>query len=613
MPGLTGYISDKPADGGLLDRMVSLFVHEPFHRVDRFVGHHAAIARVHLGVLQPAAQPVREGDVGAFLFFDGKMFPPDGEKPWPGGSDLERFFSGYREGGKEFLKGVNGSFNAMIYEPGPGRLTIINDRFGFRPLSYFLKGGKLVFGPEIRPLLVHPEIEPDLDDRAVADWFGYGKLLGNRTFVRGIEVLPAASILTYENGTVRIEQYWELGYHTDHEKPIGTFAQELAGIFRRAVSRRLEEGKTYGISLSGGVDSRCITAAIPKERMGSVRAITFGLPDSDEAFLAARVARAAGIPHRVIEITPGMLLENAVLSTRLCNGEDPFWMSFVIAVGKIAREQGIDVILSGLVLDTFVVAPWFTTKLLAIPDRKGVEAHFGSAFRELPDADMERLFREEYYRKIRGMASEDFTEVFAPIPDDSPGNMTNLFIHRQHNRRFANLGLVIEQDAVDIVVPAVDPELVALAVTIPQEMRIHYHLHRRFLIALSPALARLPITASMLPASLPIFVWRAGKLWEHLKEVWTWKLCSWSGGRMCPPSSRWYTDPERWLRTDPVWQAWFRDLLLSDGAFCHQYIRKEVIGELLDDHIHVRADNSRKLVYIASFELMLREILHGVP
>jgi len=50
MPGLVGIVSEKAVDEQLLNRMIDSIKHEDFYRIDKYIGSHFGIARVHLGI-----------------------------------------------------------------------------------------------------------------------------------------------------------------------------------------------------------------------------------------------------------------------------------------------------------------------------------------------------------------------------------------------------------------------------------------------------------------------------------------------------------------------------------------------------------------------------------
>ncbi len=58
-----------------------------------------------------------------------------------------------------------------------------------------------------------------------------------------------------------------------------------------------------GITLSGGLDSRAIIAAVPRPG-ADIAAVTFGIPGSPDVRIARRVARLKGARHSIVELGP---------------------------------------------------------------------------------------------------------------------------------------------------------------------------------------------------------------------------------------------------------------------------------------------------------------------
>jgi asparagine synthase (glutamine-hydrolysing) len=63
---------------------------------------------------------------------------------------------------------------------------------------------------------------------------------------------------------------------------IGTDIDKLVSAFKKAVERRMIGKHRFGVSLSGGLDSRTVLGAIDK-RYSPVHTFTYGVPGCDEA------------------------------------------------------------------------------------------------------------------------------------------------------------------------------------------------------------------------------------------------------------------------------------------------------------------------------------------
>lgn len=218
-----------------------------------------------------------------------------------GHSDTEVVLHGFAEWGEALLPRLNGIFAFAVWEPAAGRLFLARDRFGVKPLFYALKGETLLFASEIKALLAHPQVKPQIDRRALAEVFfmGPGRTPGCGVF-RGVQELPAACMAVYDAAGWREQAYWRL-----HDAPChDSFAEAAAKVrhlVQDAIERQLVSDVPLGCFLSGGLDSSLIAAVADKYYTASGRRLkTFSVtyrdneryfkrskfqPNSDEEFI----------------------------------------------------------------------------------------------------------------------------------------------------------------------------------------------------------------------------------------------------------------------------------------------------------------------------------------
>jgi len=275
MPGLVGIVDRKKASKVLLENMINSIKHESWYKIDKFLKDKFALARVHLGILNPEPQPIFNEDKSLCIFMDGEIFDYEKEKEkieqkgykFYVNNDPEFCLHLYEEYGEKFVEKLNGSFVIIILDIKNQKLLIVNDRYGLRPLYYSQNNRKFLFASEVKAIIEDKEFKKEINDDAVAEFFTFGQLLGNKTFFKGINVFPPASVLVYKNGQIEIRRYWYFKFEEgrssyDEEYYVNT----LVKLFEKSVERRLKNGKKIGISLSGGLDSSCVAVSIPKER-----------------------------------------------------------------------------------------------------------------------------------------------------------------------------------------------------------------------------------------------------------------------------------------------------------------------------------------------------------
>src|SRR5207249_1027378 len=89
-------------------------------------------------------------------------------------------------------------------------LVLARDRLGIKPLYYALLPDQLVFGSELRALLEHPDVSRELDLTSLSLYLAHEYVPAPRAILRGIRKLPAGHWLTYSDGQVKVEPYWDV-------------------------------------------------------------------------------------------------------------------------------------------------------------------------------------------------------------------------------------------------------------------------------------------------------------------------------------------------------------------------------------------------------------------
>src|SRR5207244_11361599 len=122
----------------------------------------------------------------------------------------------------------------------------------------------------------------------------------SRTIYRGARKVPAASIVTWRQGTLTTAHYWS-PTPVERQVPFDEALEETERLFLEAVALRLQADVPVGVLLSSGIDSSLVCGAVAK--LGAdIRAFTVGVPDDpwDETAGARATARGIGIEHRVL-------------------------------------------------------------------------------------------------------------------------------------------------------------------------------------------------------------------------------------------------------------------------------------------------------------------------
>ena len=222
-------------------------------------------------------------------------------------SDTEVIVHAWEAWGADCVKRFRGMFAFAVWDRNRQTLFLARDRMGVKPLHYaLLPGGTLIFGSEIKALLVHPELDRTLDPLAVEEYFAYGYVADPRCIFKSVRKLPPATTLTVTRSAPVPEPatYWDLPFTSIATITEGEAREELVSRLREAVRIRLMSEVPLGAFLSGGVDSSAVVAMMAELSGDPVNtcSIAFGDPSFNETQYAQIVAERYATRHQVEQV-----------------------------------------------------------------------------------------------------------------------------------------------------------------------------------------------------------------------------------------------------------------------------------------------------------------------
>ncbi|MGZ3312723.1 MAG: asparagine synthase (glutamine-hydrolyzing) [Caulobacteraceae bacterium] len=225
------------------------------------------------------------------------------------GSDFEPLLHLYAQQGEKAFDKLRGMY-AFCLIGHDGRVWLVRDPFGIKPLYWRQAEGMLQFASEPRALLREMkavQVEPEPIQELLA--FNYS--LGRNTVFRGVRRLKPGEVVEVIYGRPAPKRV-----RSPLQKP-DPIPRDEAGLLA-ALDRVLEDSVTvhqrsdvpYGLFLSGGIDSAVIAAMMARLNERPVTAFTCGFEAAsgktgvrDERAAAEKVARALNLDWR--EVTFG--------------------------------------------------------------------------------------------------------------------------------------------------------------------------------------------------------------------------------------------------------------------------------------------------------------------
>ncbi len=177
-----------------------------------------------------------------------------------GHSDTEVLLKSYIEWEDKCVEKVNGIFAFAIWEKHNERLFIARDRIGVKPFFYVCSGGTFLFASEIKALLSHPSVKPEIDTRSIAEIMlvGPGRTPGYGVF-KGIEELRPACCGYFSKDGIKTRKYWTLE-DKEHTDTFDQTVEKVRYLVTDSIERQLVSDVPVCTMLSGGLDSSIISS-----------------------------------------------------------------------------------------------------------------------------------------------------------------------------------------------------------------------------------------------------------------------------------------------------------------------------------------------------------------
>lgn len=237
-----------------------------------------------------AAGTVRGWSSGYALLDDGEVIE---------GLDVVRRLANHTHRIDDAVAETNGCFALVLVHAGGAVLA--TDRGGTTPIYTTRAGGRFVAGLDPWRVVDARGHDVAFDDGSVLDMLRLGYVAGNRTLVRGVDIVPSGTVLHVRRNDARAKRYWMFRPYPKDQRVESDAPLEVALRLNATAIVRMLGGRTAGVPLSGGLDTRIITTLL--HNLGAnVRAFTYGPAGDPEVEIGARVARAIGVEHETVPI-----------------------------------------------------------------------------------------------------------------------------------------------------------------------------------------------------------------------------------------------------------------------------------------------------------------------
>ena len=632
MCGISGWFDmagERPADRVLFQAMNDSLRHrgpdgEGFHYAPGLALGHRRLAIIDLAT---GDQPMFDAERNVAIVFNGEIYNFKELRQdlialgyrFRTNSDTEVIIHAWKAWGENCLDRLVGMFAFALWDEPTRTLFLARDRLGEKPLYYaMLPDQTLIFGSELKALLVHPRLARCIDPCAVEEFFALGYIAEPRTIYESVAKLPAGFSLTLTRGRKpSLRAYWDAKPAARVSGSADEIADSLIERLSAAVRSELVSDVPVGAFLSGGVDSSGTMALMAEATHEPVRCFTIGFhdPKFDESHYAAAVAKRYGA-HHVVERMDGSEVDAIARLPRIF--DEPFGDSSALPsfyVMQLARKN-VTVALSGDAGDELfagyrryafhareerlrnLLPAWFRQPVFGTLGRLYPQIDWAPralrarhTFKELSldsslgyfwnvsvtdDEMRQRLFSPQLRDLLQGYhASEVLLKHWSNAPSDDPVGIAQYVDLKTWlpGDILTKVDRTAMANSLEVRVPMLDHRFVEWALGLPAAMKIadgegKFVLKRAF--------------ERLVPSDI---LYRP-------KQGFSVPLASWFRG--------------------PLAECFSHDVLAKDGLAASGYFDRTVINTLADEHRSGRRDHSRVLWLLWMFHNFLTEV-HASP
>ncbi len=603
MCGFAGYITENGKAPEYKDNLIEM-MNSIKHRGPDDEGTHIddmagmGFRRLSIIGITNGKQPMYNEDESIVVTFNGEIYNYQTIKEelikkghiFKTDADTEVLVHGYEEYGKDLLQKLRGMYAFAIWDIKKKEMFMARDIFGIKPLFYTQTDKDFVFGSEIKAILKFPTVKKDLNEEALESYLSFQYSILKETFFKGIYRLPPAHCLTWKDGKVTVERYWEPVFDTDDNITFDEAVKMTNDVMKNSIEAHKISDTEVGGFLSGGVDSSYIVA---RSNLDKTFSVGFDYAKCNEIPLAKTLSDYVGVKNT-----------SKLISTEEFFTEFPKIMNHVdeplsdpssIALYFLCKlaSENVKVVLSGegsdelfggynIYKSPFALAPMYK---IPRPVRRGL----AKTFQKLPfrfkgknyviraGQDLEEryignayIFKTKEVYKLLKNPKKKYTpqSITKPIYDkvkdkDDITKMQYIDINTWLWGDILNKADTMSMaHSLEVRVPFLDREVAKVAFSIPVKHRVDKHETKRYFR--KAANEFMPdITAERKKLGFPIPV-------------------------------------RNWLKEDKYYHL-VKSTLTSKEA--EKFFNVSELEKLLDDHYNGKVDNSRKVWTIYAFIL----------
>ncbi len=327
MCGIAGFLAfgeDRPGKE-LLERMGATMAHRGPDASGTWLSPDGRVGFSHrrlsiLDLSEAGSQPMTGSDGAAVISYNGEVYNyreireelKGKGRLFRSDSDTEVILAACREWGVDAaVSRFIGMFAFALWDGRAGKLFLVRDRLGIKPLFLARAPGLVLFASELKALIACPSFPREVDRAALQYFLEFQYVPAPHSIYRDArKARPGRIVEISPDGREEERPYWDLLDHwkkgEGRVRTEGEYQEELFSLLSSSVRYRMISDVPLGAFLSGGIDSSLTVALMQRASSQPVKTFSIGFTEKgyDESGFAREVAHHLGTDHHEKICTP---------------------------------------------------------------------------------------------------------------------------------------------------------------------------------------------------------------------------------------------------------------------------------------------------------------------
>ena len=211
---------------------------------------------------------------------------------------------------KKTLQKIEGMFAFCLWDKKLKEFLLVRDRFGEKPLFYFLDNKNFVFGSEIK--IITEFFKPKkikIDNDSFNFFFSLGYIPAPKTIYKNLHKVLQSEIITIKDFKIKKrEKYWNKNLSI---KKKNHSIISIEKIIEESVEKMMVADVEVGCFLSGGIDSSLVASIMQKRSGRKIKTFSVGFKEKefDESIYAKKIADYLSTDHHELILSVDEMLE----------------------------------------------------------------------------------------------------------------------------------------------------------------------------------------------------------------------------------------------------------------------------------------------------------------